>query len=382
MTAHSGLIQSYINTNPLKTQISDKILLIEPYNIVAYSVLGTDVSKFNFTNAPQYTYQWLEDTFNNRTDSVISGLSTSTTTTTCTITTAALFQPGDVWLIESEQVWVSAISGSVITITRGWGGTTPALHADGTAMTRISRARHEGDDADDSPSTEVSTNYNYSQIFQRTVNVSRSRQLWAEYGVADWLDYLQAKYVKELMMDLSRLPYYGRRYAGAASTARSAGGFRTFITDNLTYATSTGATGGTPQTLTRTYIDNTLQNIYEDGGDPGIILTGAHAQRKINDMYIGSVSTERSESIGGVLITKLLNPISGKLIDVVVDRQCPTNEMWILSPEHISYYAIDPFFYEELAKTGDADKGEVVGEYGFIVAYDKSHGAVLEFATS
>ena len=382
MTAQTGLLQSYINTVPDRRMVTDRILMIEPYDIVAYSLLGTDMGKFNFVNREGKIYEWLEDTFNDRTDSVTTGMASSSTTTTATITTAALFQPGDVWLIQSEKIWVSAISGAVITMTRGYGATNPATHANTTAMTRVSRARIDGDDADDSPSTEITSNSNYTQILQRTINVARTKEKLAEYGVASWEDFFIDKAVKELMMDLARVPYYGERVVGTASAARMAGGLKTFITDNLTYATSTAATGGTASALTRDHIDDTLANIHSDGGDPDLILTVPHAQRKINDMYEGFVSTERSEQMGGVLIKKLVNPITGKGIDVVTDRNCPAGELWILSRPRIAYYPFDPFFYEKLSKTGDAVKGEVVGEYGFVAAYDKSHGAVLEFSSS
>jgi hypothetical protein len=57
--------------------------------------------------------------------------------------------------------------------------------------------------------------------------------------------------------------------------------------------------------------------------------------------------------------------------------------MWLLSLKNIAYYPFDPFFYERLAKTKDTSAfGEVVGEYGLVIAYDKSHGAVLEFSSS
>ena len=374
MTSQGGMINSYINIVPDKRMVSDRILLLDPYDIVAYSMLGTDMGKFNFTNREGKTYEWLEDTFTDRTDAIVSGLSSSTTTTTAVITTAALFQPGDVWLAESEQVWVSAVSGTTITVVRGFGGTTAATHADTIVMTRISRARIDGDDADNSPSTEVTSNYNYTQILQRTINVARTKEKIAEYGVASWENYLIDKAMKELMMDLARLPYYGKRYAGTASAARYAGGLRTFITNNLTDASSAA--------LTRDMIDDTLQNIHADGGDPNLILTGAHAQRKINDFYEGFVTTERSESLGGVLIKKLMNPITGKVLDVVVDRNCPTNELWMLETGLISYYAFDPFFFEKLAKTGDANVGEVVGEYGFVCANDIHHGLVHTFSTT
>jgi len=175
-------------------------------------------------------------------------------------------------------------------------------------------------------------------------------------------------------MDLARLPYYGKRYAGTASAARYAGGLRTCITNKLTDASSAA--------LTRDMIDDTLQAIHADGGDPNLILTGAHAQRKINDFYEGFVQTERSEALGGVLIKKLMNPITGKVLDVVVDRNCPTNEMWLLETGLIAFYPFDPFFHERLAKTGDANVSEVVGEYGFVVASDQRHGLVHSFSTS
>src|SRR3990167_4516470 len=246
MAAQTGLIQSYINTVPDRRMVTDRILMVEPYDIVAYAYLGTDMGKFNFVNREGKIYEWLEDTYTDRTDSVTTGMASSSTTTTATITTAALFQPGDVWLIESEKIWVSAISGAVITMTRGYGATNPATHANSTAMTRVSRARIDGDDADDSPSTEITSNSNYTQILQRTINVARTKEKLAEYGVASWEDFFIDKAVKELMMDLARLPYRGLRYAGTSgANARYAGGFNTFITNNLTYATSTGATAGT-----------------------------------------------------------------------------------------------------------------------------------------
>ena len=382
MAAQTGLIQSYINTVPDRRMVTDRILMVEPYDIVAYAYLGTDMGKFNFVNREGKIYEWLEDTYTDRTDSVTTGMASSSTTTTATITTAALFQPGDVWLIESEKIWVSAISGAVITMTRGYGATNPATHANSTAMTRVSRARIDGDDADDSPSTEITSNSNYTQIFQRTVNVARTKENIAEYGVASWEDYWIDKYMQELMMDLARLPHYGERVVGTASAARMSGGLKTFITDNLTYATSTGATAGAASALTRDHIDDTLVNIHNDGGNPDLILTTAHAQRKINDMYEGFVQTARSEALGGVLIKQLMNPITGKIMDVVVDRNAVAGELWLLSRPNIAYYPFDPFFYERLSKTGDAVKGEVVGEYGFVCAYDKSHGAVLEFSST
>ena len=37
---------------------------------------------------------------------------------------------------------------------------------------------------------------------------------------------------------------------------------------------------------------------------------------------------------------------------------------------------------EELAKTGDYELGETVGEYGFVVAYNKAHSILSGYSTT
>ena len=391
MATASGLVQSYVNTVPDKRMVTDRILMIEPYNIATYLALGTDVGKFDFVNRDGKVYEWLQDTFNSVSTTMDSDTMVTNTSTAYTFipTDLSLLQPGDILLIGTEKMWVSSVSSGIPTVTRGWGDSQDATHTSGDTVTIIGRARIDGDDADDSPNTSIASGYNYTQIMQRTVNVGRTKEKMAEYGVSSWEDYMINKYMKELMMFLNKLPYYGTRSstttlggAGTAAAARTAGGLRTFVTTNLTYATSTAATGGTAQALTRKHIDDTLVDIWTAGGQPDLLVCGAWAQRKLNDFYEGFIMTSPDYSIGGNLISKLRHPIDGSLIDILVDRHCPTNELWMLSRKNIAYYPFDPFFYERLAKTGDAIKGEVVGEYGFMCAYDKSHGAVLEFSTT
>ena len=55
-----GQVQSYVNSVPDKRMVSDRILMIEPYNIATYLALGTDVGKFNMTNREGKIYEWLK----------------------------------------------------------------------------------------------------------------------------------------------------------------------------------------------------------------------------------------------------------------------------------------------------------------------------------
>lgn len=373
--AYVGLINSYENTEPHKTMVTDRILQVNPLKIVPYMRLGADVGKFNFVDAPGKIYKWLEDTYVAEVITASTGLTSSSTTTTFTPASTTVMQPGDLWRVGSEIIWVSAVSSSGIpTVTRGWGDTDTATHDDADDLTRVGRARIDGDDADNSPQTEVSSGYNYTQILQRTINIARTKQKLAHYGIPDPEGYEIDKKMEELMMDLCKMPYYGERYAGEATLARSAGGFKTFIDNNTTDVASAA--------LTRDHIDDLLQDIHADGGDPDLILCGSFSQRKINAFYEGFIQIDRSEQLGGSMITKLQNPITGSILDVIVDLHCPTDEMWVLESDKVGFYAFDPFFHERLGKTGDALLSQIVGEYGFVVAANAHHGYLDGISTS
>lgn len=57
MTQRTGLIQSYVNTVPDRRAVSNRILMIEPYNIKTYLALGTEMGKFNMVNLPGKKYE-------------------------------------------------------------------------------------------------------------------------------------------------------------------------------------------------------------------------------------------------------------------------------------------------------------------------------------
>lgn len=376
MATGSGLITSYDNTFVQKVMITDRIIQADPYDITTIMALGLDnSSKFQFVNTPGRTYSWLEDAYPSVSDAAVEGhLSTTTTTTSIVVTDGDLFHVGDVVAIDSEYVWVSAVSTNTLTVVRGYGSTTTATHSSTATMYIRYNARLEGADSSASPWTEVTTGTNSSTIFHKEVKISRDDMLFPTYGVDNLRTYRIDQNMDILMEQLDRLPYYGKRAAGTSSTARSSGGFGTFITTNATALSSA--------VLTRAHVDTEFQQIHAAGGKTDLILCDAWAQRKINDMYEGFVTTERSESVGGILIKQLMHPITGQLVKVVVDRHCPSGYMYLLDTRYVGYITIDPFFYEPLAKHGDYEQGQTIGEYGFVCAYNKAHSIISGYSTS
>ena len=376
MTTQTGLLTSYANTEPIKRAVTDRIIMTEPNDIVAINALGLDnASKFAFVNMPHYKYEWLLDTYAPLSTTVndATSLTSATTATQFTVTSGAMFQIGDVILLDSEYMLVTGVSSNVLTVTRGFGG-TQATHANSITVYLVGRARVDGAAAGDSASVEVSTGYNFSAILQKTINIARTNALLPRYGMSGVVEREIDKGMQDLIRILSRMPYHGVRAGGSSTTPHSAGGLDTFISTNPTSASSAQ--------LTYTLIENELQQCWDAGGTPDLILTSAYQKRKLADMFGAYVRTERDEQRGGITISKILSSLGFEL-DVAVDRYCQADRMYFLDRNYVGYITIDPFFEESLGKVGDTEYyGQIVGEYGFVVAYEAAHSYLYSLATS
>ena len=366
---------SYSATIPQKRVVADRIVMIEPMEYVAVNALGIDnSSKFAFVNGPGTMYEWLEDVWSSRSDTLVGGLATSSTTTTFTCTDSTLYQPGDVLLIESEYFWVSSISGTTITVgTRSFGG-TQATHADNLAISFVGRARLEGAAAGDGHFTQPTSGYNFSATFQKSIEISRSNALLKRYGIDNVVDWEINKKLEENLRLLNLAMFHGQRKVGSGTTPRSFGGLKAMITTNATALSSAA--------LTRKNIEDEVQQCWAAGGRPNLIITGAWGKRKIATFYEGYVKTERAENMGGIMIDKIVTPLAINL-DVVVDRDCQTDHLYLLDTNHVGGITIDPFFEESLGKSKDtAYYGQVVGEYGFVVRAEAFHSILTGFSTT
>jgi len=70
------------------------------------------------------------------------------------------------------------------------------------------------------------------------------------------------------------------------------------------------------------------------------------------------------------------------VLNVLMSRWCPSSRLYIVESQYVGFLAFDPFFQEELAKTGDSLKGEVVGEYTLVAKNDKAHAYIYGISTT
>jgi len=372
MAVSDAPITSYSDTTAHKRSVSDLISILDPMDtpFVSYFGRNGDPGKFAIVNWPATNYEWLEDTYSALSDTLAASLASDSTT--AQVTDGTLHNVGNVELVGTEKVWVSAISTNTLTITRGLGDTSAASHANAATLSFVGNARLEGAAATYDYKTDVTASENYTTIIQRGIYATRTAAKLKQYGIEDEYQYQLSKKVPEAMRMLNRIPYYGEDLAGSASTPRSAGGLQAFISDNT--ASLSGAA------LTEKDLVDRIEACWSDGGNPNLIVCNSWVQRKITSFFEDSVRTTRDESVGGVTIDKIHTHFGD--LSILRDRACQADTLYILDDSHIGFLAFDDFFEAEIGRTGDYIQGEVIGEFGFVVRHDKAHAYISSISTS
>jgi len=360
---------TYSDTTPQKRIISDVITMISPYDTPFLDIIGGldgGSGKFKFIGKGKMV-EWLEDTLTPLSGTFsLAANETVGNVVTLTVADGNMLQPGHILLTaNSEMLWVSAVTPStgVIIVTRAF-GTSSASILTTAAFSVVGMARLEGDDSDSIGFTDISTNYNYTQIFHKEIKVTETERVIDNYGFSDAYQYQAAKSMPEMMRLIELSILNGYRTAGSATTPRAMGGYRTFITSN----TLSGAS------MTQATFENAIKLIYADGGSGKYTaICSPTNMQKIKNFYDSSsfLRVDRTETTVGMRINGIITPFGE--VDLVMDRWISDSYIPILDLNNIGMVTLRPFAVEELAKTGDAMKTELVGEFTLAIKANESH---------
>jgi hypothetical protein len=364
-------LTTYSDTTPHKRIITDVISLIDPADAPMIERIGGldgASEKFRFVNGEGKVVEWLEDTLISLSGALNGSIASNATT--ITMADGDNFQEGHITEIDSERMWVSALNNAteIATVTRAFGGTTAATHADSAAVSIVGMARLEGADSDDIAFTDRTTGSNFTQIFQQEVKVSRTQNQIAQYGISDEMAYQADKVIPSLTRLIEKHFYTSTAAAsGSATTPRVMGGYQAFVTDNKVSGAS----------LAQSQFENAVKAAYADGGngDWDAYLSPDNLQ-KVKNFYDSSnfLRVDRTETTVGMVIERVLTPYGA--VNLVLDRWAKNAQIPILDPQHVGFKTLYPFTQEMLAKTGDSERSEVVGEFTLCLRQDKAH-AVL-----
>ena len=371
---------TYVNTAENKRVITDYIALLDPSDapfIEAIGGLDGAASKFRFTNQGTLV-EWIEDTLAPLvgTFALSATVNSVTNATTLTVADGNMVQPGHILLTGTELLWVSANSSGVLTVTRSLGDSTMVTLATNASFSIVGMARLEGADSDPIGYTDLSTNSNYTQIFHKEIKQTGTAPYQDRWGMTDQMQYESAKSIPEMMRLIERTLQYGKRSAGSTTTPRMMGGYQEFITTNKASGANMSVSSLIPG-----IIEDAVELIYNAGGAGDFLaIVNPATYQKIKNAYDSSsyVRYAPEQNRFGTLVDRIVTPFGD--VSFVIDRWQLSNLIPILKLDNVGMLTLRPWQVEDLAKTGDAEKKQLVGEYTFCLKLEKSHALLTAVA--
>jgi len=296
--------------------MADKIYLLEP-NAAPLYVL---VSKLNKRVAINPSFHWLEDELIPTWGTTGATATSSMEVLTATAGEELYFAVGDVIkVVESnENMLVTAVSDTdnTITCTRSFGTVAQSAISNGAYLMKIGTAFAEGSTAGalSTKGTIVTELTNYTQIFRKSVEISRSMANSELYGGAD-RPYQRKKKGIELMKELERTFYFGDYVSG---TTRGTAGIDYFLSTNDT------AAGGT---LTESEFETFLRKVFRYGSNSRYLFSAPLVLSVISLWAQGKLQMFPKDKTYGIAITQYLSPHGtlNLIKDVVLEYVSITN---------------------------------------------------------
>ena len=371
---------TYTNTAENKRVITDYISLLDPSDapfVEAVGGLDGAASKFRFTNQGTLV-EWIEDTLAPLagTFALTATANSVTSAVSLTVADGNMVQPGHILSTGTELLWVSANSDGVLTVTRSLGSSTMVTLATNATFAIVGMARLEGDDSDPIGYTDLSTNSNYTQIFHKEIKQTGTAPYQDRYGMSDQMQYESAKSIPEMMRLIERTLQYGKRAAGSTTTPRMMGGYQEFITTNkasgASISVSSAAVG---------QIEDAVELAYNAGGSGDYMaIVNPAVYQKIKNAYDSSafVRYAPEQSRFGTLVDTIVTPFGN--VSFVIDRWQLSTLIPIMKLDNVGMLTLRPWQVEDLAKTGDAEKKQLIGEFTFCLKLEKSHALMTAVA--
>jgi hypothetical protein len=251
----------------------------------------------------------------------------------------------------------------------------------------------EGDDATTDAITATVRRGNYTQISDKVPLITGTQEVTNKAGRKSEMAYQIAKMGKEIKRDMENalVGLNNARVGGNASTARELASVQSWIATNVDKdAGGTNPTGDgtdaradsvTQRAFTETMLKNVLQLCWTEGGNPETIMVGAFNKRVASGFTGGATRLDKSED------KKLYATVDVYVSDfgehkIVANRFSRTRDCLVLDMEYWKIAYLRPFKTEDLAKTGDTMRKQMIVEYTLQSCNQKASGIVADLTTS
>jgi hypothetical protein len=264
---------------------------------------------------------------------------------------------------------------------------------DSLAAATTANAQVEGDDATAAAIVPTVRLGNYTQIVAKTIQVSGTLEAVDKAGRKSEKAYQLAKASAELKRDIETIITANQgKSAGTTTTARKMGSLLSWIATNSNKSLTTGADPVTPGTSTRTdgetraftetILKDVVQKVYSSGGTPAALFVGPSLKQVVST-FAGIA--ESRVAVKGDAPTTIIGAADIYVSDfgnisIVPNRFMRTRDALVLDPEYAALAYLRPFQTNDLARTGDSDKTQILAELTLEVRNEAAHGIAADLS--
>ena len=248
----------------------------------------------------------------------------------------------------------------------------------------------EGDDATIDAMTATTRAFNYCQISDKVIAVSGTQGAVDAAGRADEMAYQIAKKSKELKKDMEfDIIEPNVQAAGSATAARELGSIPTWIKTNGDAGTSgTLSTGsgtdlpgsGTDRALTEAILKTVIKEVYVSGGEMDMLVCPPSVKQVISGLNANTTRFGPAESKTEFAAIDVYSSDFGD-VKVVPNRVMATTDakdVFLIQRDMMATAYLRDFQIQDLAKTGDSEKKQLLVEYTLEMRNEAAHGIILD----
>lgn len=364
----TGVISAYDLTVGVKVNMDEAIYILSPLDLPMLTGMDADgLSVISQAPVNEIEFSWMDEELLVPRSFLGRAFTTAETSLTLTIAGDRLkFSTGDVLRVfaggNQEVMRVtgySATTSTDIIVTRGYDSTTAASYASGATVIGLGTALPEGSDPEAARSQDRVSNSNNTQIFGPTaVHLTATEQLVSKYGVPNEMAKQVFNRLRENGISREQAFIYGRKTNNTSTEIRTTGGLDYYITTNQD-TTSTQ--------ITITAVEALQQKAFNKGGVFNLLGANPKALGDLNATTdTARVRQEAVDPIRGRQPVMTVYTEFGPLT-IVRNRWIHPTHAFGWTRENVVRRVLRPVTAERLAKTGDSDKLQIVGEEGLEV---------------
>lgn len=262
---------------------------------------------------------------------------------------------------------------------------------DSLASADTSNARIEGDDATTTAAVATTRLNNQTQIVDKVPRVSGTADAVTTAGRRKEMAYQVMKMTKEIKRDIEAILLDNNaKVAGNDSTARETAGVPSWIATNESVGTGGVAptgdgtdarTDGTQRAFLEAQLKTVLSAIWDEGGDPTVVMVGSFNKQAMSGFDGGTTKFDKSEDKRLTAAIDVYVSDFGEL-KVIPNRFQRARDALVLDMDYWKVNWLRPLRNTPLAKTGDTERRQIIGEFGLEACQEAASGIVADLTTS